>query len=122
LRQTLYADMVDHSWLSSDAELLRVSGSPYMRSIIGREYSYLMVPIADGQRAMDISLGPNADDVRDRATLDRVFAAHRLDAVMHLVAETHVNRSFDGPGHFRPHPPSSGQMPDNVPGPKARLS
>ncbi|WP_417723128.1 dTDP-glucose 4,6-dehydratase [Salipiger sp.] len=39
-------------------------------------------------------------DIRDRAVLDRVFAAHRPDVVMHLAAESHVDRSIDGPGDF----------------------
>ncbi|RBP88222.1 dTDP-glucose 4,6-dehydratase [Rhodobacter sp. 140A] len=39
-------------------------------------------------------------DIRDRAALDRVFAKHRPDAVMHLAAESHVDRSIDGPGDF----------------------
>jgi dTDP-glucose 4,6-dehydratase len=39
-------------------------------------------------------------DIRDRATLDRIFATHRPDAVMHLAAESHVDRSIDGPGDF----------------------
>ena len=39
-------------------------------------------------------------DIRDRAALDRVFARHRPDAVMHLAAESHVDRSIDGPGAF----------------------
>jgi len=39
-------------------------------------------------------------DIRDRAALDRVFATHRPDAVMHLAAESHVARSIDGPGAF----------------------
>ncbi|WP_375262776.1 dTDP-glucose 4,6-dehydratase [Palleronia sp.] len=39
-------------------------------------------------------------DIRDRAALDRTFAAHRPDAVMHLAAESHVDRSIDGPGAF----------------------
>ena len=39
-------------------------------------------------------------DIRDRAALDRVFAAHEPDAVMHLAAESHVDRSIDGPGTF----------------------
>ena len=39
-------------------------------------------------------------DIRDRASLDRVFADHRPDAVMHLAAESHVDRSIDGPGEF----------------------
>ena len=39
-------------------------------------------------------------DIRDRAALDRIFAAHQPDAVMHLAAESHVDRSIDGPGDF----------------------
>ncbi len=39
-------------------------------------------------------------DIRDRAALDRIFALHRPDAVMHLAAESHVDRSIDGPGEF----------------------
>ena len=39
-------------------------------------------------------------DIRDRAALDRIFAAHRPDAVMHLAAESHVDRSIDGPADF----------------------
>jgi dTDP-glucose 4,6-dehydratase len=39
-------------------------------------------------------------DIRNRAELDRVFATHSPDAVMHLAAESHVDRSIDGPGDF----------------------
>ncbi|WP_439562093.1 dTDP-glucose 4,6-dehydratase [Roseinatronobacter sp.] len=39
-------------------------------------------------------------DIRDRTALDRIFAAHQPDAVMHLAAESHVDRSIDGPGDF----------------------
>jgi len=39
-------------------------------------------------------------DIRDRAALDRVFAKHQPDVVMHLAAESHVDRSIDGPGDF----------------------
>jgi len=39
-------------------------------------------------------------DIRDRAALDAVFAEHAPDAVMHLAAESHVDRSIDGPGTF----------------------
>ena len=39
-------------------------------------------------------------DIRDRAALDRIFAEHAPDAVMHLAAESHVDRSIDGPGAF----------------------
>jgi dTDP-glucose 4,6-dehydratase len=39
-------------------------------------------------------------DVADGAALDRIFARHAPDAVMHLAAETHVDRSIDGPEAF----------------------
>ena len=39
-------------------------------------------------------------DIRDRAALDRIFASHAPDAVMHLAAESHVDRSIDGPADF----------------------
>jgi len=39
-------------------------------------------------------------DIRDRAALDKVFETHKPDAVMHLAAESHVDRSIDGPGDF----------------------
>ena len=39
-------------------------------------------------------------DIRDRAALDSVFATHNPDAVMHLAAESHVDRSIDAPGDF----------------------
>lgn len=39
-------------------------------------------------------------DVCDRAQLDRVFKVYQPDAVMHLAAESHVDRSIDGPAAF----------------------
>jgi dTDP-glucose 4,6-dehydratase len=39
-------------------------------------------------------------DIRNLSQLEKVFAEHRPDAVMHLAAETHVDRSIDGPGAF----------------------
>ncbi|HGG8264280.1 TPA: dTDP-glucose 4,6-dehydratase [Neisseria meningitidis] len=39
-------------------------------------------------------------DICDRAELDRIFAQHRPDAVMHLAAESHVDRSIDSAGKF----------------------
>ena len=39
-------------------------------------------------------------DICDRKTLDRIFAQYQPDAVMHLAAESHVDRSIDGPGDF----------------------
>jgi dTDP-glucose 4,6-dehydratase len=39
-------------------------------------------------------------DICDASALQRLFAEHRPDAVMHLAAESHVDRSIDGPGQF----------------------
>jgi len=39
-------------------------------------------------------------DICDRAELDRVFVQRKPDAVMHLAAESHVDRSIDGPAEF----------------------
>lgn len=39
-------------------------------------------------------------DIRDRSAVDDIFQRHRPDAVMHLAAESHVDRSIDGPGDF----------------------
>ena len=39
-------------------------------------------------------------DIRNRSILDQIFAEHKPDAVMHLAAESHVDRSIDGPAEF----------------------
>ncbi|WP_428311570.1 dTDP-glucose 4,6-dehydratase [Hydrocarboniphaga sp.] len=39
-------------------------------------------------------------DICDGAELKRVFAEHRPTGVIHLAAESHVDRSIDGPGEF----------------------
>ncbi|WP_435952995.1 dTDP-glucose 4,6-dehydratase [Dryocola sp. BD626] len=39
-------------------------------------------------------------DICDRSALDKIFAQHEPDAVMHLAAESHVDRSITGPAEF----------------------
>ncbi|NBC33328.1 MAG: dTDP-glucose 4,6-dehydratase [Alphaproteobacteria bacterium] len=39
-------------------------------------------------------------DIADRAAMDAVFAEHQPDRVLHLAAESHVDRSIDGPADF----------------------
>ena len=39
-------------------------------------------------------------DICERSAVDDVLARHRPDAVMHLAAESHVDRSIDGPSAF----------------------
>ncbi len=39
-------------------------------------------------------------DICDRAKMEALFAEHKPDGIMHLAAESHVDRSIDGPGEF----------------------
>ncbi len=39
-------------------------------------------------------------DIRDADTMRRIFAEHEVDTVLHLAAESHVDRSIDGPIDF----------------------
>ena len=52
----------------------------------------------------DLDRNPNYTfekvDICDVDALGKVFAKHQPDAVMHLAAESHVDRSIDGPGEF----------------------
>ena len=49
---------------------------------------------APGRYALEVA------DIADRAAVERVFRAHAPDAIMHLAAETHVDRSIDRPDEF----------------------
>ena len=55
------------------------------------------------------SLGPALDhprhvfmqaDITDRQTMDKIFHSYQPDAVIHLAAESHVDRSIEGPAEF----------------------
>lgn len=39
-------------------------------------------------------------DICDREAVKKVFQTHKPDIIMHLAAESHVDRSIDGPGDF----------------------
>ena len=39
-------------------------------------------------------------DICDRPRIDAILARHQPDAIMHLAAESHVDRSIDGPAAF----------------------
>ena len=39
-------------------------------------------------------------DICDGPAMTRILEAHRPDAILHLAAESHVDRSIDGPGAF----------------------
>ena len=94
-------------------KLLVTGGAGFIGSAVVRR------AVADGHAVVNLdaltyaacldNLAPVADnplyrfehaDIRDRAALARILAAHAPDAVMHLAAESHVDRSIDGPGDF----------------------
>ncbi|ARD39941.1 dTDP-glucose 4,6-dehydratase [Edwardsiella ictaluri] len=54
-----------------------------------------LAPVADSDR-----YAFERADIGDRAAMDRILAQYRPDAIMHLAAESHVDRSIDGPADF----------------------
>jgi dTDP-glucose 4,6-dehydratase len=84
-------------------------GSAVARHLIGETEHHVLVldkltyagnldslePVADNPRYTFVQA-----DILDVSKLREVFAAFRPDIVMHLAAESHVDRSIDGPGEF----------------------
>ncbi len=83
-------------------------GSAVIRLAIARGHEIVNVDAltyaACLDNVADVAGNPNyvffGADIRDRAALDRIFAETQPGAVMHLAAESHVDRSIDGPGAF----------------------
>ena len=83
-------------------------GSAVVRLAVARGHSVVNLDALTYAACLD-NLAPVAGsslyafekaDIRDRPALDRIFAAHQPDAVLHLAAESHVDRSIDGPADF----------------------
>jgi dTDP-glucose 4,6-dehydratase len=83
-------------------------GSAVVRAAVARGHQVVNLDALTYAASLD-SLAPVAGsnhysfeqaDIRDREALDQVFTTHAPDAVMHLAAESHVDRSIDGPGDF----------------------
>lgn len=83
-------------------------GSAVVRLAVRRGHQVVnldsMTYAANAENVASVSNSPlyafERADLRDRAALDRVLADHQPDAIMHLAAESHVDRSIDGPGAF----------------------
>jgi dTDP-glucose 4,6-dehydratase len=83
-------------------------GSAVVRLAVARGHGVVNVDVLTYAACLDnvasVAMNPlyafEQADIRDRAALDRILAAHRPDAIMHLAAESHVDRSIDGPGDF----------------------
>ncbi len=78
----------------------RMLGDPNISLICLDKMTYAAIPEAVAEFTAGGRAVVEKVDVADRAEVARVFRAHRPDAVMHLAAETHVDRSIDGPGAF----------------------
>jgi dTDP-glucose 4,6-dehydratase len=83
-------------------------GSAVVRLAISRGYSVVNVDALTYAGCLanlaSVSEHPNYAfehvDIRNRVALDAIFVKHNPNAVMHLAAESHVDRSIDGPTNF----------------------
>lgn len=83
-------------------------GSAVVRLAVGRGHSVINVDALTYAACLDnvASVANNPlytfeqADIRNRERLDQIFTTHDPDAVMHLAAESHVDRSIDEPGAF----------------------
>ncbi len=83
-------------------------GSAVVRLLVGKGYDVINVDKLTYSGNLDslreVANAPNyrfhKADICDEAAVDEVFGAERPDAVMHLAAESHVDRSIDGPAVF----------------------
>ena len=83
-------------------------GSAVVRLAIQRGHSIVNVDALTYAACLDnvasASISPEYSfehsDIRDRSAIDTIFEKHQPDAVMHLAAESHVDRSIDGPADF----------------------
>ena len=83
-------------------------GSAVVRLAIAQGHQVVVLDALTYAACLD-NLAPVSDsdkyrfvegDICDRALLDQVLGDHRPEAVMHLAAESHVDRSIDGQGAF----------------------
>ena len=83
-------------------------GSTLIRLAISRGHSVVNVDMLTYAACLEnlasVANSPNYAfeqfDIRDRIRLEKVFSVHAPDTVMHLAAETHVDRSIDDPKNF----------------------
>lgn len=75
---------VAEGWRTVNVDSLAYSGNPHSLVSVANNPAYVF------KRA----------DIRDREAMRAVFAEFRPDAVMHLAAESHVDRSIDSPEAF----------------------
>ncbi len=83
-------------------------GSAVVRLAVSRGHNVINVDALTYAACLE-NLTPVADspryafekaDIQDAAAINAIFDQHQPDAVMHLAAESHVDRSIDGPAAF----------------------
>ena len=83
-------------------------GSAVVRQAVGQGHEVVNLDALTYAACLD-NVAPVADsplyrfeqvDIRDAAAVEACLAKHEPDAIMHLAAESHVDRSIDGPGVF----------------------
>jgi dTDP-glucose 4,6-dehydratase len=83
-------------------------GSAVVRLAVGRGHAVVNLDALTYAACLDNVASVSGDrlyafergDIRDRAAIDAVLETHQPDAILHLAAESHVDRSIDGPGDF----------------------
>ena len=100
--------------MSTHQTILITGGAGFIGSAVVRQYieqtDATIVNVDKLTYAGNLeSLGPALEhprhvfeqaDIADRQAMDRIFNSHQPDAVIHLAAESHVDRSIDGPAEF----------------------
>ncbi|MFM6852754.1 MAG: dTDP-glucose 4,6-dehydratase, partial [Sphingopyxis sp.] len=76
--------LVDQGYRVVNLDLLTYAGNPASLRAIAESPNYHFIH----------------GDIADRALVGRALRDHGVDAIMHLAAESHVDRSIDGPGAF----------------------
>lgn len=83
-------------------------GSAVVRLAIERGHEVINLDALTYAACLDnvapVALSPNYTfvqaDIRDALAIQTAINGHKPDAIMHLAAESHVDRSIDGPGDF----------------------
>jgi len=83
-------------------------GSAVVRLLVGKGYHVVnldkLTYSGNLQSLRNVADAPNyhfiQGDICDQALITELLARERPDAIVHLAAESHVDRSIDGPGEF----------------------
>lgn len=85
-------------FIGSSVIRLAIEGGDTILNLDSLTYAANLENIADLAHSKNYQF--EKADIRDRGALDRIFADYKPDAIMHLAAESHVDRSIDGPAEF----------------------